>query len=214
MQVLAHSIYRRASKPVSITPLVIEQLPITRRSLTTFTFSRYLAPWLCGFEGQSIFFDADMLCLGDVYELADLADKDCAVSVVKNKQRFEWPSMMVFNNAKCRALTPEFIDDPESVPQAFRWAESVGDLPPDWNHCVGYDPEPDETPKLVHYTAGLPCWPETKGCPYSDEWWDEYRHTNSSVSWADLMAKSVHAELVTSGRIKATAKSLVMESER
>jgi lipopolysaccharide biosynthesis glycosyltransferase len=69
MQVLAHSIYKRASKPVSITPLVLSQLPIKRVGLTEFTYSRYLVPYLCGYEGLAIFMDADMLCLGDVHEL-------------------------------------------------------------------------------------------------------------------------------------------------
>jgi hypothetical protein len=138
-----HSIYRRASKPVSITPLVYSQLPIKRVGLTEFTFTA-IYPYLCGYEGKSIFLDADMLCLGDIHELVDLAG-DYPVSVVKNKLRFEWPSLMVFNNARCTDLTPQYIETSE--PQALKWANGeIGSLPPEWNILVGYD-EPIPNPK-------------------------------------------------------------------
>mgnify|MGYP003348841068 CR=1 FL=1 len=63
--VLVSSIQRRASRPVAITPLILEQLPIQRQGLTTFTFSRYLVPYLCGYEGQGLFIDSDMILLDD-----------------------------------------------------------------------------------------------------------------------------------------------------
>lgn len=104
--------------------------------------------------------------------------------------------MMVFNNALCKMLTPEYIDDANSAPQSLNWADGIGSLPSEWNHCVFYDEIPAETPKLVHYTAGLPCWPETKDCPYSEEWWNEFRATNSTVAWRELMGQSVHAQMI------------------
>lgn len=192
-QVLAHSITTRASAPVAITQLVLSQLPIKRSGLTEFTFSRYLVPWLCNYEGQALFLDADILCLCDVKELFDIAPKD-AVCVVKNRHRFEWPSVMFFNNEKCKRLTPEFIDDETSKPMSFGWADTVGELPAEYNHLVGYD-EP-KAAKIVHYTAGLPCWPETWNCPYSEEWRAEFKACNSTVSWDVLMGRSVHADLV------------------
>ena len=45
--VLQHSIVIRTEYPVSITPLVLETLPITRKGLTPFTWSRFLVPFLC-----------------------------------------------------------------------------------------------------------------------------------------------------------------------
>ena len=194
-QVLMHSIYARASKPVSITPLVLSQLPIKRRGLTDFTFSRYLVPYLSGYVGRSIFMDADMLCLGDVYGLEALAKPFTSVSVVKNKIRFEWPSLMVFTNAMCLKLTPEFIDDEASAPQSFLWAKEVGELPPEFNHLVGYD-APRTDAKIVHFTQGIPCWPETKDCEYADEWNAERKLMNSTVTWQELMGGSVHAQMV------------------
>jgi len=57
---LQHSILETASGPVSVTPLILSTLPITRRGLTPFTFSRFLVPWLCNYQGHALFLDADM----------------------------------------------------------------------------------------------------------------------------------------------------------
>ena len=190
-QVLAHSIYTRSSVPVAIHPLYIDQLPIKRMGLTQFTYSRYLVPWLSKYRGISIFLDADMLVIGDIYELYLEANLHSDVCVVKNRQKFEWASMMVFNNERCKKLTPEYIEDPKSKPMTFEWTENIGDLPAEWNHCVGYD-VPRETAKLVHFTQGIPCFPETQNCEYAKEWQEEYKLANSTVPWADIMGNSVH----------------------
>ena len=188
VQVLAMSIARRASKPVSITPLVLSTLPITRRGLTEFTFSRYVVPWLCNYEGKALFLDSDMLCLGDITELFNLPNHE-AVSVVKNAQRFEWPSLMLFNCNKCYSLSPEFVQNDN--PQSLKWAVDIGDLPAEWNHCVGYDKRM-ENPKLVHYTMGIPVWKYTAQCEHADKWHAEHDFCNSTVTYEELMGNSVH----------------------
>ena len=198
VQVLMHSIYARASKPVSITPLVLSQLPITRRGLTEFSISRYLVPFLCDFRGKAIFLDADMLCLGDICELEQLAQPLAAVSVVKNLRKFEWPSVMVFDCSMCQTLQPAWVDSRETNPASLSWAKQIGSLPTEWNHIVGYDPKRTDA-KLVHFTAGIPCWPETKDCEYATEWQAERRACNGTVSWEELMGKSVHREKVLAG---------------
>jgi lipopolysaccharide biosynthesis glycosyltransferase len=154
-----------------------------------------MPPALCGYQGKSLFLDPDMLMLGDVCELFDLMDGDHSVYVVKGKQRFEWSSLMLFNNEKCQELTPKYIDDANNHPQSLDWAESVGELPPEWNFCVGYD-EVRETPKLVHYTAGIPHFAETRACDFSAEWFEEYEAMIGNCSWLELMGDSVHAEMV------------------
>ena len=108
--VLADSIVMHASKPVSITALSLKTLPIKRRGLTVFTFSRFLVPWLCQFKGRALFLDADMVVTGDIAELFDMAGLN-AVSVMQDHQRFEWASAMLFNCGACLRLTPDFIDD-------------------------------------------------------------------------------------------------------
>jgi len=196
--VLQNSIIRRASKPVSITPLILDQLPIKRKGLTEFTFSRYLPPHLCDYDNDySVFLDADMLVLCDIYELLDPIEEDRSVHVVKNKQlRFEWPSLMVFQNDLCSKLTPEWIDDPSSAPQSFSWATyGVGELPAELNHCVGYD-QPRTDAKIVHFTQGIPCFEETKDCEYAQAWLEEFNYCRASVPWKDIMGNSVHYQKV------------------
>ncbi|HEX5093569.1 MAG TPA: hypothetical protein VFV84_12865 [Burkholderiales bacterium] len=196
------SIERHASARVQIEPLRLRWLPLRRRGLTDFTFSRYLCPSLCGYEGESLFMDADIIVRADIHELAGLAPRPAAVSVVKNKLRLEWTSVMFFRNALCRALTPESIESGQ--PEKLEWAETVGDLPAEWNHCVGYD-APDPQAKLIHFTQGIPCWPETEDCEHAETWREEYRHLNGTVSWQELMGRSVHAKHVLQ-RLQASGK--------
>lgn len=196
--VLHWSIVRRSSKPVAIVPLVLPSLPITRTGLTDFTYSRYLCPALSGYQGISVFLDADMLVLGDIQELQSFVNGQHSVYVRKSDNQFEWPSLMVFDNAKCQKLTTEYIEDQTSNPQSFEWAESVGDLPEEWNFCVGYE-KTDEIPKLVHYTAGIPDFSETKHLDYAGEWLAEKESMTSNCSWLELMGDSVHADLVLQG---------------
>jgi len=143
---------------------------------------------LCDFKGLALFLDADMLCLDDISDLFDLKDES-AVQVVKNAEKFEWPSMMLFDCSQCWKLTPEGIEYGDNLFKMDEWAE-VGDLPTEWNHLVGYDaPAPA---KLVHYTQGVPVWPETEGCEYSEEWHNERRAMMSTCSFDELMGHSVH----------------------
>ena len=192
--VAQYSVARNASKPVSITPLILDQLPIKRRGVTEFTFSRFLVPYLMGYRGKGMFMDADMVVTGDVCELIDSCGCDAAVHVVQDQPRFEWPSMMVFCNARCRTLKPEYIDDEENTLFDFKWANAIGEIPKEWNHCVGYE-EPRSDAKLYHYTCGLPCWPETQEFEPS-YWMDEFKQANSTVSWKELMGNTVHARKV------------------
>lgn len=191
---LQSSIIARASVPVSITPLLIDSLPITRRGLTDFTFTRYLPPYLMGYKGTALFLDADMIVLDDIKELFDLAEDKYAVQVVKAKDRFEWPSLMLFNCDKCTALTPEYIQTQN--PQDLTWGE-VGMLPKEWNHCVGYD-QPNPDAKLIHYTMGIPAFKEVQHLERVDDWMQELQAANSTVSYDNLMAKSVHHERLNS----------------
>lgn len=192
--VLEHSIRTRSSRPVAITGLVLSQLPITRRGLTEFTYSRFLVPWLCDFQGSALFLDADMLILGDIAELFSYADCIAAdVQVNKQQPPFEWASAMLFNCMRCRRLTPEFVDDPKNALFDFGWAKSVGEFPAGWNSCVGYAEA--DSPNLVHYTQGIPVWPETRGKHKEDRYWIEaHKEMNSTVSWKELMGESVHAQ--------------------
>jgi hypothetical protein len=75
--VLSHSILTRASVPVSITPLRQDTLRAagiyTRErgptESTEFSLTRFLVPYLSGYQGYSVFMDSDMLCRVDIAEL-------------------------------------------------------------------------------------------------------------------------------------------------
>lgn len=192
--VLVSSIQRLSSKPVALTPLLLNQLPITRQGLTTFTYSRYLVPYLCDYKGQALFMDSDALLLGDVAELFESAT-GASVDVVPftGPFSFERPSVMLFNNERCLKLTPEFIST--DAPQNLNWAEEVGALSPDWNHLVGYAPS-NPNAKLIHYTQGVPGYKECRECEYAQEWFKEREIMLSHCSWLEIMGKSVHAQPV------------------
>ena len=197
--VLAHSIQVRASEPVSVTPLMLSQLrgvfSRERNPLqsTDFAFTRFLVPHLSGFEGWSIFTDCDMLVLDDIAKLWQLRDDRYAVMVVKHDhqpresvkflgqpqtqyQKKNWSSVMLFNNARCTALTPEYVNRASGLElHQFKWLGDdalIGELPRRWNHLVGYY-QPSRDVSLVHYTLGGPYFDEYRDCEYADEWRQE-----------------------------------------
>jgi hypothetical protein len=197
--VLSHSIISRASQPVSIAPLALHQLGALmwreRNALqsTDFSFSRFLTPALSGFEGWSLFMDCDMLVLDDVANLWALRDDRYAVMCVKHDHRpaetvkflgapqtpygkKNWSSVMLFNNAHCRALTPAFVNTASGLElHQFKWLDDealIGELPATWNHLVGYS-TPNSSPSNVHFTIGGPYFDEYADCDYAAEWRSE-----------------------------------------
>lgn len=141
-----------------------------------------------------MFMDPDMIVTGDVCELIDSCGCDAAVHVVKDQPKFEWASMMVFCNARCRTLTPEYVQDEANPMFDMAWSNAEGDIGREWNHCIGYA-ESEAEPKLHHYTQGIPCWPETKGVE-DGPWHQAFQEANSTVSWRELMGDSIHAQPV------------------
>jgi len=194
--VLAHSIHARASQPVSVTPLRLSELkgiytrPRNELQSTDFSFSRFLTPWLCDYQGWAIFMDCDMIALDDIASLWRLADERFAVQVVNHhhvpkertkflgatQTRYEkknWSSVMLMNCARCRALTPDYVNGATGLElHQFKWLGSddlIGELPARWNHLVGYDaPRPDAA--IVHFTIGGPYFAEYRDCEYASEW--------------------------------------------
>ena len=197
--VLAHSIHARASRPVAIAPLRLSELKdVYRRKRdplqsTDFSFSRFLTPYLCGYEGWAIFMDCDMLVLNDIAKLWALRDERYAVQVVKHvhvpkedvkflgavQTKYEkknWSSVMLMNCARCRALTPDFVNGATGLElHQFKWLGDdslIGALPAKWNHLVGYD-APRGDASLVHYTIGGPYFESYRDCEYAAEWFAE-----------------------------------------
>ena len=196
--VLSLSLMSQAKKrPISVTPLVLESLPITRQGLTPFTYSRFLVPWLCGYEGWALFLDADMLLADDISDLFDLADDRYAVMTIDTPHGFEKASAMLFNcsHPDNKRLTPEFVDMCDIPLHKLGWTKNKGTFPNEWNHLVLYD-EPNPDAKLIHFTAGIPCFPETELVEHSDKWRHWMNQSLSTIPWKDLMGRSVHARRV------------------
>jgi hypothetical protein len=197
--VLEHSIHARASRPVSVTPVRLSQLggvfarDTNPLQSTQFSFSRFLTPYLCGYEGWAIFMDCDMLVRDDIARLWALRDERYAVQVVKHvhrpkeevkflgavQTRYEkknWSSVMLMNCARCGHLTPEYVNTATGLElHQFKWLENealIGELPARWNHLVGYD-APRVDAALVHFTIGGPYFDEYRDCEYAAEWFRE-----------------------------------------
>jgi hypothetical protein len=206
---LAHSILRRSSVPVSIAPLMQSQLkglyrrPRGPTESTEFSLTRFLVPALAGFSGWSVFMDCDMLCRADIAELQAYIDRqrDKAVLVCqhdyvpKTERKFldqvqtkyprkNWSSLMIFNNERCRALTPDYVNSASGLDlHRFKWLDDrlIGSLPLEWNWLVEeYPYKPDA--KIVHYTLGGPYFDDYRNCDYAGEWFEEFESMRSVAS--------------------------------
>lgn len=195
--VLASSIIRRASMPVAIIPLTLDSLSwVFKRERgptesTEFSISRFMVPYLSDYTGWSVFMDCDMLCKIDVVELmaytmwnADQAVVCCQHDYVpKTDAKFlgqaqtkyprkNWSSMMLMNNARCKALTPEYVNTASGLDlHRFNWLtdDQIGSLPLEYNWLVGeYDQNPNA--KILHYTLGGPWFEAYRDTDHADEW--------------------------------------------
>ncbi len=212
--VLQRSIHERSSLPVTVTPLRLSQLTgvFTRErhplQSTDFSFSRFLTPWLCNYTGWAIFMDCDMLMRDDIARLWALRDARYAAQVVKHQyqpkdetkflgavqtkyEKKNWSSVIMFNCARCTALTPDYVNNATGLElHQFKWLSDddlIGELPPAWNHLVGeYDRSPDDS--LVHYTLGGPYFTEYRDCEFAKEWFRERDAVMTVVQRAAVVA--------------------------
>jgi hypothetical protein len=195
--VLADSILRHSSIPVSITPLRLQSLArLYTRSRgstesTEFSLTRFLVPYLSNYHGVSLFMDCDMLVQRDILELLlhPLADPGKAIYVCqhdytpKDSTKFlgqqqtayprkNWTSLALFDNAKCGALTPEYVNEATGLElHRMHWLkdEQIGALPIEWNWLVS-EYAPKANAANLHWTNGGPWFPEYCECEHADLW--------------------------------------------
>ena len=155
--ILAYSLRAHSSIPLDIRYLDLRQLDFNRAQdplqSTEFTYTRFLVPHLCGYQGKAVFMDCDMLCLGDIAEL-DRAGHDrlraargparlpaAAATKMDGKAqtvypRKNWSSLMLMNCAKLRLWTKEVVET-QSGAYLHRFQdipdEQIGELPKTWN---------------------------------------------------------------------------------
>lgn len=202
--ILQHSINIRSTQPISITPINLNHIKniFFRKRIdiqsTEFSFSRFLVPYLCNYEGWAIFMDCDMLVLEDIANLWNLRDDKYAVMCVKHNhipnenikfldqvqtkyEKKNWSSVMLLNCSKCKALTPEYVNNASGLElHRFKWLETeslIGEIPQKWNHLVDYNEKIDSNKiSNLHYTEGGPYFKAYKDCGYSQEWLNEFKN--------------------------------------
>ena len=92
-----------------------------------------------------------------------------------------WSSVMLLNNAHCRALTPQYVQQASGLDlHQFRWLDTeaqIGPLPLEWNWLVGEYPHNPQA-RLAHFTRGGPYFAGYEDCDFADEWREALARTN------------------------------------
>ncbi len=99
--------------------------------------------------------------------------------------------MIMFNcgHPDNKALTPETVGQRETT--LIDWTDEVGYVGKEWNHLVGYS-TPSADARLIHFTQGVPAYPETQMSEYAKSWERSAMQSLKTVPWAALMGRSVH----------------------
>jgi lipopolysaccharide biosynthesis glycosyltransferase len=201
------SVLEKASDVVSFTPLVLGALRGYQETHADgsnhFIYSRFLTPFLCGFDGWALFADGDMVCRADIAELWALRDPARAVQVVQhdyrtkadlkylgnrnqNYPRKNWSSVVLWNCAhpKHRLLTPEFLmGQTGAYLHRFSWLDDadIGALPPGWNWLTTEYPD-NPAAKLLHYTLGTPCFQDYRHADMAEVWHEHHARTQQGMN--------------------------------
>lgn len=166
---------------------------------TEFTFTRFMIPHLCDYNGWALFCDCDFLFLQDPKELYRHMNPNKAVYVAQHPNyvpngslkmdgieqhkmyRKNWASFMWINCGHSKVkehLTLEKINTYQNGRwfHQFGWCEDreIGSLSLEWNTLDNY--YDFENPKAIHYTDGGP-------------WFDQYKSTRYSSLWIDAHQK-------------------------
>jgi lipopolysaccharide biosynthesis glycosyltransferase len=194
------------SVPVSVTPLVLSALPGYSETHTdgsnTFIYSRFLTPYLAGFEGWAIFADGDMICCEDLKTLWALRDDRYAVMVVKhdyqtkalqkylgnkneNYPKKNWSSLILWNcgHPDNKLLSPEFVMSKDGkFLHRFSWLDEadIGEIPTEWNWLTT-EYENNYKAKLLHFTLGTPCFRDYRSCDMADVWWASHGRSQDGI---------------------------------
>lgn len=206
------SVIHNSSLPVSITHLkkdAVARMYGTKikEGTNAFTWSRFLVPALCDYSGFALFVDgADMLAMGDIAEIWNMASPLTAVQVVKHNYqskhsrkyvgtgmealnepypRKNWASVMLMfcGHMAWRKLTPDYLSkaNPLDVLQLrFLEDRQIGDLPENCNVLVD-EGQDCEQPILAHWTAGVPGFPVYSNAPHADAWRAQLAKVNHAI---------------------------------
>ena len=166
-QVCRESLARNSSIWLDIKPIKIQDM--RERNLywrendplssTEFSFTRFLTPYLAGYNDWALFCDCDFLFRRDIAGLLGYADRTKACVLVKhdyrptetvkmdnkpqhNYLRKNWSSFMLFNcgHEAIKRLTPELVNRSTGMYlHQFEWLDDylIGELPITYNYLEG-----------------------------------------------------------------------------
>lgn len=200
-QVCKRSLEQHASIPLEIVP--IKQWDLRERGLywrpadplssTEFSFTRFLTPYLAGYEGWAVFVDCDFLFRKDIAGLLDYRDPTKALYCVQHDYqpkestkmdgqvqtqypRKNWSSFMLINcgHEQVRTMTPDIVNTESGLHlHRFNWLtdEMIGSLPVTWNYLEGWHSAAEcEDPIAVHFTRGGPWFEQWNAVEFAAEW--------------------------------------------
>jgi lipopolysaccharide biosynthesis glycosyltransferase len=206
--VLRYSLLKHATVELDIRYLKLSELGLDREhdplASTEFTYSRFLVPHLCGFQGRALFLDNDMLVFGDVRELVELPMESHALRVVQHDYqptnavkmygcpqtaypRKNWSSVMLMNCSKLHLWSKQVVETQtgaylhrfQDIPD-----EQIGELSPDWNRLDVMD----DSTRLIHYTNGGPWFEDYLDHPHAQIWF-QYRDEMRAAQATDALVR-------------------------
>ena len=205
-QVCRESLARNSSILLDIKP--IKQTEMREKNLywrekdalssTEFSFTRFLVPYLAGYDGWAVFMDCDFLWRGDIAEIQNYMNPYCAAYVVKHNYepkettkmdgqvqtqypRKNWSSFVLWNcrHPDLKMLTPNLVNDASGLYlHRFKFIHdtNIGELPIKFNYLEGWYTKDDEpNPLGVHFTRGGPWFKDYVDVEYGDEWVSVYK---------------------------------------
>ena len=191
-QVAKFSLERRASIPIEVTPIKLDELRVKKLywreqdplASTEFTYSRFLTPKLAEYQGWALFCDCDFLFLSDIAGLAAYAKGEKAVYCVQHDYRpsettkmdgavqsvyprKNWSSLMLFNceHPSVRGLSPEIVNSESGAYlHRMQWVkdDDIGALPVEWNWLEGWNTKPASRTPNAVHF--------TRGGPWFEQW--------------------------------------------
>ena len=198
------SILEHSSIPVEFFPLKLNlfkkfyKRKKRKVDSTEFSISRFLTPFLSDFKGISLYVDCDFIFMDDVAKLKKYHQRNTNTALwcvkhnykVKNKFKFlgnkqyqyhrkNWSSLMMFNNSKCKILTPGFIEKANGLfLHRFEWlsTKQIKGLDKSWNVLIGEQALPKK-PKAIHFTVGGPYFDNFKKSQHSKIWEKYFKKT-------------------------------------
>lgn len=207
---LEQSLIRLSSQPLMITPLCLSHFSFYKEchqdGSTEFSYSRFLVPYLMGYQGWALYMDSDMICCSDIKDLWTMRDANYALQVVKhdyrtsqsikmqgyqnnNYVRKNWSSLMLINcqHPALRILNPSLIEKSQGhYLHQFKFVDNdlIAHLPIEWNWLVDEYGENDNA-KIIHYTLGSPRLAYYAETPMAVYWHKEF----------DLLIKNVDKKI-------------------